>query len=1057
MTSNAVSELHLTYAATHYGVETSDGLAEMVCNRGAVLPERGEEPAFHMPCVWLGKVAEPISFDEAVDVESAIEINRRRLNLRVGVKRVKYLIILPFPEPSDIDNLTAVSEDTAVGRFVRESLETAGIDLDDCLVTHLCRSHKPTGQKSYSDKIKTDNAFYLEYTIAAASPKVMIWMGADVAKKLTGRSLENELRGQVVQYSLPDGRVIPAIATVSPYAFLTSHANLSVFREELARAKQLGDGGNVTIGIQTDYVVIDTPEALGLLVDRIVRSVDPAGAQDPRLAAWVAFDTEFGNDVGNQEYRYTISAQLCWAPGKAAYIRFRRHEEVPAREETVYGKIRKDGTRSEKVVTVKPPDRTGVRNMTEQQERACWEAIARLFGTPGVRMIGQHNRVDVEQARRAGVDLDHTLLTGFDCMLAHHALYGDEDQGLDHLVRKYLPEVGPFWADLEGWLGRNGRTARLRFGYRDIPESILIPYAVKDADTEYRVGVKLMDELYRNERLWSFYWNHLTHTSHALIDLERKGILVDEDARMRLRAAYEPVYQTLLDRLRARINWPDFNPSSGPLTCLLLFGTTQYRGRDDSKVPEGVRRLTLTPQCNTDKYPRAWGELGDEARYHSPCVKAKVLDVMLTDWSERHRSNPTDDTEYAMFVLRYLKLISAVGKLLSTYLGVVEVNEFGVPEGGSSFHNNIWNDGRVRTHISQITETGRHSSKSANLQTNPKKQEAVLFEAMVEARFPGCSVKQYRVRTDDGETGPDGSVIRSPYVGPDRIEPADRIVVQDFKSIYVAPDQYCLVEADFKTAELFVWAYLSGDPALIDIMDKGRDLHSEVAATAFKLPPASELPQVVAALEKGDSKPYKRWNDNLKAKYGPSRIVAKSVNFGVPYGRQAPALAREISAQGVPTSVQQAEAIVKGLADQYPLAIRWLEDGATMAVRQEYIDIPGGRRRYFQGARSLSRSVQSAVGREAKNCRIQGTVAYLLDRSLINFRNVMGTAVGRRLGFSVLLPIHDAILFEVLRVNYTAMCKLIEHCMSTINCLPGLPGKRLGVDISEPLQSWGDH
>jgi DNA polymerase I-like protein with 3'-5' exonuclease and polymerase domains len=98
---------------------------------------------------------------------------------------------------------------------------------------------------------------------------------------------------------------------------------------------------------------------------------------------------------------------------------------------------------------------------------------------------------------------------------------------------------------------------------------------------------------------------------------------------------------------------------------------------------------------------------------------------------------------------------------------------------------------------------------------------------------------------------------------------------------------------------------------------------------------------------------------------------------------------------------------------------------------------------------------QAAIGREAKNSRVQGTVADLLAQAGVMMYQ-MSQRVGKQdLDFRILLPIHDAFLFEVKNEHAARAVKLITMCMSTNNRIPGTDYK-LGLDIEIRPRSWGD-
>lgn len=1026
---NTLHPIHLEAMESVYGDVSDELLGEEafishVCSDGMVLPEYKAGSSWHMPCCWLGDPGESIHHVNSPE-------GRKAANRRLGWKRLKYLIILPALSSADRDNRIALCPKTQGGVFLRKELARAGIDLKDVMVTHVCRFALPDTLKTYSQKHHKANLPYLFEDIRRINPDVIITCGAPSLKALFGRRAKlDTYQGNIIRYEDEAAGIdVPVVPTVSHLAFLGGHANLSVFRSELRRAREIVEGVYSQRRIKPDYRTIDTVEGVRALCDEI-RAARPA---------FLSFDTEFGNDVAREEFTYTLSVQLSWAPGKAAFIKLRDQKmQDPYWIVKYKGKPRKDGTCKAYNKLIEPGLKCGIPIHTEEEEHEIWRLLQELMLDKTWRLVAHHLRTDVDQFARNGFPIDDRIRDGIDTMLIHHLLYGDENQGLDHLVRKYAPEFGAFWMELEEWFDANGR-GHLDYGYRDVPLDILIPYACQDADATIRIAYKLLGELAKQPDIRRLYVRHVAPTSLHLLDVERQGILIDEERRMELYNTYKPVYDELLERLREKINWPSFNPGSNDQVPYLLFSKTPYRDKKKC-APDDAKLFDLQPVFNTDKYPKDWGEIRErgEEEYNKPSTKAAALELLLQE-------NP-DIVE-----LRWLRHLSVIGKFLSNYLHPSEYNGHGVFKDGRGLHCNIHQDGRVRTHISQLTQTGRYTSFKANLQTKPKRQEAAAFAALVDYHF-GVTVDEYKKRTYDGETKDDGTVVPS-YDGPDAIPPEKRIKVPKFASCFVAPEGYALIEADFKTAELFIWAYCSSDPALIEIVSNDRNLHAEVAVRSFQLPEAKELPDILAT---GDKKLYKGWVEKIKDKYPDLYVGAKTVNFGIMYGRGASALAREINkVVDSPVTPEETQAIIDGVAKAFPIAWQWICDNAERAVEQEFIANAFGRKRYFQGAGELSERDQASVRREAKNSPIQGAVADLLAQAGIQLYRFLHSPVGSEIDMKVLLPVHDAFLFEVKYEDVPKAIKAIELCMSRENKLPGTP-HFLKLDIEIYPHRWSD-
>lgn len=795
-----------------------------------------QEELVHMPCAWLGDDGQQDSYIP----EQRMEARKKRL----GWRKAKWLIILPFPSSADVEYGVGINPITPQGQFLRRELEAAGVDLQDAVVTHVCRFALPDTLKNYKPNHYSSGWAYVHEDIKRVNPDAIIAVGAPSLKCLYGTKAKlDTYRGNVLDYTIGD-KTYKVIPTVSHLQFLGGYANLQVFQSELRRAAEVARHEFSVKPRQIDYRVCKTLGEVQAVCEEI-RAVKPP---------YISFDTEWGNDVARDEFRYTLSIQLGWGVGKAAFIQLRtQFTDPPELTQVPFGPPRKDGSRRTKEVVIPEVMHCGVPMHTPEDERAIWATVQALLLDPAWKVAGQHIRADAEEFARAGYPIDERVADGIDTMLIHHQLYGDENQGLDHLTRKYCPEFGAFWMELEEWLDRNTRKTQLRFGYRNIPLPILTPYACKDADATWIIAGKLLQELEAQPVLWNLYWNHVAPTSLHLLDVERQGILVDNDQRAVMHAAYKPVYDDVLAKLREKICWPTFNPASDPDKQTLMYSTIFYK--DKKSAPEGAKVLEIQPLVNTDKFPKDWDEIEAAGAnlMHSPSTKAKTIELLIFKYPE-------------VIELRWLKILSVLGKFLSTYLQAQSLNEYGVTEDGKSLHHNIWSNGRVRTRLSQITETGRYTSQKANLQTKPKKQEAAALECMVYYYY-GCSMREYERR------------CRKDYKNDDRIEVKDQIAVPKFATCFVAKPGYCLIEADFKTAEIFIWAYCSGDEGLIAICDGGRDMHSEGAAKSFELEDV-KCRDAIAAFDRGDKTSYMAWNKWFKSKYEAERTAAKAVNFG---------------------------------------------------------------------------------------------------------------------------------------------------------------------------------
>lgn len=147
-----------------------------------------------------------------------------------------------------------------------------------------------------------------------------------------------------------------------------------------------------------------------------------------------------------------------------------------------------------------------------------------------------------------------------------------------------------------------------------------------------------------------------------------------------------------------------------------------------------------------------------------------------------------------------------------------------------------------------------------------------------------------------------------------------------------------LVAADLSQAELRAAADSSGDQAMLEAFATGEDLHVRTAAAMFAL-------DMVALKACGDTAVSRCVDtvDGLAAQQvdDPSlpasqlfkrlRQKAKAVAFGYAYGLRGGSLAQQLSVQGVPTSKEEADALLSAFDVAYP------QLAASMRARDEFI------------------------------------------------------------------------------------------------------------------------
>ncbi len=182
--------------------------------------------------------------------------------------------------------------------------------------------------------------------------------------------------------------------------------------------------------------------------------------------------------------------------------------------------------------------------------------------------------------------------------------------------------------------------------------------------------------------------------------------------------------------------------------------------------------------------------------------------------------------------------------------------------------------------------------------------------------------------------------------------------------------------ADYSQIELRILAEVSGDPGFVEAFQKGEDLHRVTAATMFEVQ-----------------------KDEVT---GDQRSAAKSINFGLAYGRGAKSLSAQLG-----TDEERAKTLIDGYFASYPGVQRYLQETANKAVEKGSLRTLSGRVRKFGDTSGLDRTGKGALRREAMNFPIQGASADIAKLALIYIRHELQSLDARLIN-----SIHDEFVIE---------------------------------------------
>jgi DNA polymerase-1 len=237
------------------------------------------------------------------------------------------------------------------------------------------------------------------------------------------------------------------------------------------------------------------------------------------------------------------------------------------------------------------------------------------------------------------------------------------------------------------------------------------------------------------------------------------------------------------------------------------------------------------------------------------------------------------------------------------------------------------------------------------------------------------------------------------------------------RTAFVAGPGNKLVSADYSQFELRLAAVLADDKELIEMFNRGVDVHAATAAQVY----GRELEDITKQM----------------------RRAAKVINFGILYGMSPHGLsvAAGMTREQAVDFIERYKALRKPLFD-------YMDRIKEAAKQNGYVETLLGRRRPMPDIHSSNFVVRQAAERAAINMPIQGTEADLVKLAMTNVDKLLRE---QHNDCRMLLQIHDSILVECPAPVAERIGELLKDAMESVYKLP----VRLDVDVSIG-NNWGE-
>ncbi|WP_394153821.1 DNA polymerase I [Vibrio maritimus] len=218
------------------------------------------------------------------------------------------------------------------------------------------------------------------------------------------------------------------------------------------------------------------------------------------------------------------------------------------------------------------------------------------------------------------------------------------------------------------------------------------------------------------------------------------------------------------------------------------------------------------------------------------------------------------------------------------------------------------------------------------------------------------------------------------------------------RQAFVAPHGWKILAVDYSQIELRIMAHLSGDKALLEAFQQGKDIHAATAAEIIGV----DIEQVTSE----------------------QRRRAKAVNFGLIYGMSAFGLSKQL---GIPRG--EAQQYMDTYFERYPGVMQYMEDTRALATEKGYVETIYGRRLHLPEIKSRNGMRRKAAERAAINAPMQGTAADIIKKAMLLVDEwIQAEGDGK---VKLLMQVHDELVFEVESSSLSEIESKIQKLMES--------------------------
>ena len=608
--------------------------------------------------------------------------------------------------------------------------------------------------------------------------------------------------------------------------------------------------------------------------------------------------------------------------------------------------------------------------------------LKRVFAREDVRIYGWNLKFDFHVLKRIGIEVKTRDV--FDGMLASWLCNENTPNGLKENTEEKMGIPQTHFKDTTNTVPNEVKKA---FGYKansKVPFDLVLikdgaPYAIADAFYTWCNCLGFEKELIY-EKMDNIYYKMYIPFLFVLLEMEEQGITVDREKLQQMGVDMQEDLEELQYRIY-ELSGVEFNIGSSQQKAELLFGYQKERKPLVlDKLPKYIQKAY--EEDDYDLLEEKGYEVDNRGRiykYNKNSLINYSFGFSPTATTKSGAPSTDSDAIWRISQKTYKKANKRkqqgveMCKLMLEYSKLAKLKTAFV----DGILEQLYEDGKAHPSFNQIgTDSGRLSCSKPNLQQLPKAEEDDKYQ------------------------------IRSVFIGSMNKETGKRNKI---------------IALDYHNLEMVCLTHFSGDKNLSEMFANDDDAHGSTAVNMFNLP--------CTPME-------------AKKQYPHLRQAAKTINFLLMYGGGASLLYENLKSDhyspldlGDKQYLEQyhcrsgkdvAQAFIDKYFESYSGVAKFIQSQKKYAHRNKFVYTILGRKRRLPDINSSDMGVSSYCERLAVNSAIQGTAGDITINAQIRISQVERL---KELGCTMLLQVHDELVFECPEENCEESIEIIKHLM----------------------------